>query len=71
MEGAPWQIGFAPDGKTLLIVGNDSRAIFLLEHGKREEDGKETWNRLETPKHPLEQGNAVSSFKTFAISFLI
>ncbi|KIM25145.1 hypothetical protein M408DRAFT_220591 [Serendipita vermifera MAFF 305830] len=58
MEGSPWQIGFAPDGKTLLIVGNDSRAIFLLEHGKREEDAKETWNRIDTPKHSIEQGNA-------------
>ena len=61
LEGSPWQIGFSPDGKTLLIVGNDnSRAIFLFQHEKREEDGKETWSRLDSPKHSLEQGNAVS-----------
>ena len=68
MEGSPWQIGFSPDGKTLLIVGNDSRAIFLFEHGKREDDGKETWNRLDTPKHVIEQGNAVSPYESVVTS---
>lgn len=41
-------------------MGNDnSRALFIFQHGKREEDGKDTWNRLEVPKHGLEQGNTV------------
>jgi hypothetical protein len=61
LEGSPWQISYAPDGKTLLAVGNDnSRTIFLFQHGWKEEERKEMWSLIDTPKHSPEQGNTVS-----------
>lgn len=44
-----------------MAIGNDnSRSIFLFQHGWKEEERKEMWSRIETPKLSLEQGAAVS-----------